>query len=115
MTESIKEMTELSKQLQNRIDVQEKGLKDYLAKEKAETDPAKRAIQIFTTAQELARGGFRRRSLQMLRQHADLVGRMPEGQKLTGRLLLETGEIEEGHRVLTQLGAAAAQQTEDYA
>jgi tetratricopeptide (TPR) repeat protein len=115
MTESIKEMTELSKQLQNRIDVQEKGLKDYLAKEKAETDPAKRAIQIFTTAQELARGGFRRRSLQMLRQHADLVGRLPEGQLLTGRLLLETGEIEEGHRVLNQLGAAAAQQTEAYA
>ncbi len=113
MNEQISNLTKLSEDLQERIAENEKALQEFLKNEKPETEPQARSSQIMRTVASLASGGFRRRALQMLTENANLTRESPEGRILTGQLLLETGDVEQGVQTLLEFSESVLRKQPD--
>lgn len=111
----IKEMSESSRQLHDSIRTQREQLQTYLKDLPAAKDDVEKGAQMIQIAASLAQAGFSREALKLLKDYTNEIRQNPAGQILLGRLLIDCGELEEGHRTLTQLAAVARDQPEPFA
>lgn len=111
----IKEMSETSRDLRDSIRAERERLQDFLKNIDPAKDDAEKGAQMTRVAAGLAQGGFSREALKLLNDYTNEIRQHPAGQVLMGRLLIENGELEEGHRMLTQLAAVARDQPEPFA
>lgn len=107
---AIKEMFEMQRQLKEEVAAQEERLDEFQSTTPAATDPQERSQQILSMAAGLVQLGFDRRALQILDENEELVQQNPVSRVLRGRLLMESGELEDGFTVINQVAAIAREQ-----
>ena len=111
----IKDMFDMNRQLKENARDSQARLDEFLEANPYPEDPVEKANRVLGIASELAQSGFSLQALKLLQEHTDLVRQNPIGQALLGALLLESGAIEEGFRLLNQLAMVAREQPASFA
>jgi len=117
------QMTETEEQLKTSIERQLEAVRkqqeaDKSAKEKsgeaktAEEAAAEESMEVIITAMSYNNAGRPRKALEAIRSQADSIRANPLGSILLGQLLLEAGELEEAHRMLSLMSQEALKQPE---
>jgi len=101
--------------LKEQIDSYTQQVEEALAKEKFPDQTAEHGAAKLEIARQMASGGFLKTSLNLMRDNIDVLGSMPEATILRGQLLLETGKLEEGHMLLSQIAGMARDNPQQYA
>lgn len=82
---------------------------DEAMKAELPEDPQQKAEQIFSIVASLYNNGMYRIALSLINDHLDLLRQLPQTDVIRGQILLESGELEDGFRVLNQLAAFIAE------
>ena len=106
----IKEMFDMQRQLAERVRDSQTRVEEFLQNNPLSEDAAEKTNQLIAVASDLAQSGFSLQALELLQEYGDLIRQNPVGQSLMGSLLLETGSIEEGFRMVNQLSLVAREQ-----
>lgn len=72
-------------------------------------DPQQQAEQKFALVSELYSQGLFRIALNVINDNLDLLRQLPQTDVIRGQILLESGELEDGYKVLNQLAAFIAE------
>ena len=106
----IKEMFDMQRQLAESVKDSKTRVEEFLQNNPLSEDTAEKTNQLIAVASDLAQSGFSLQALELLQEYGDLIRQNPVGQSLMGSLLLETGSVEEGFRMVNQLSLVAREQ-----
>lgn len=122
-TELKEQITQAEEQVKASVEQQIEAIKkqqeaDRSAKENngeaktADEAAAEESMEIVITAMGYNGAGQPRRALEIMKAQAEAIRANPLGGVLLGQLLLETGELEEAHRMLSLMSQDAMKQPE---
>ena len=122
-TELKEQITQAEEQVKTSVEQQIEAIKkqqeaDKSAKENsgeaktAEEAAAEEAMEVVITAMGYNSAGQPRKALEIMKAQAETIRANPLGGVLLGQLLLEAGELEEAHRMLSLMSQDAMKQPE---
>ncbi|MFO0999934.1 MAG: tetratricopeptide repeat protein [Planctomycetaceae bacterium] len=122
-TELKEQMTQSEEQLKTSIERQLEGVRKQKEAEKsakessgeaktADEAAAEESMEVVITAMSYSNAGQPRKALESIRGQSDTMRANPLGSILLGQLLLEAGDLEEAHRMLSLMSQEALKQPE---
>ena len=105
--EQLRQMNEARTAWQDQKEASQTAVDEALSSDQLSQDPQQNAMQKFNLAQRVYAQGNTRVALKLMDDNIDQFRALPAAELLRGRMLLETGHLDDGWKVLRQLASFA--------